>query len=162
MGLTCRDVMVPSTIQKTILPEESVAKALEIIKASRARFLPVVAADGTYIGMFSSPTLLKLILPKAATINMFSENARLNIDNLSFHGISREDFDARVARLKDETVGENLSNPENIPVVSADTGLMEGIFLIYKFKRHLVLVEPGSKKFVGTVSANSVLDNVID
>ena len=31
---------------------------------------------------------------------------------------------------------------------------MEGIFLYYKFKRHVVIVEPKTGRFVGTVSSN--------
>ncbi len=38
---------------------------------------------------------------------------------------------------------------------------MEGIFLLYKYKRHLILVEPETNRFIGTVSANSLLDHVL-
>lgn len=161
MGLICRDVMVPSHTQKTIHPDASVSQALDIIKACRARFLPAVDDTGKYVGMFSAPTLLKLIMPTAATINFSSDDSRLKLDNLSFLNLTREDLDKRVEQLKNEKVGDNLSRPEKIPVTAPDTPLMEGIFLIHKFKRHLVLVEPDTGRFVGTVSANSVLDNVI-
>ncbi|WP_419740918.1 CBS domain-containing protein [Ruegeria sp.] len=58
MGLTCRDVMVPPEKQKTIHPDDTVAKAFEIIRDSRARFLPVVGDDGSFQGVFTAPTLL--------------------------------------------------------------------------------------------------------
>lgn len=161
MGLTCRDLMVSPHVQKTVGPEESVATALNIIKASRARFLPVVDGDGKYIGVFTAPTLLKMILPKAATIDLFSESARMNLENLKFFNLSKEDFNAQIESLKDEKVVDNMSRPENVPVVAPDTPVMEGIFLIYKFKRHLVLVEPDTEKFIGTVSPNSLLDQVL-
>lgn len=162
MGLTCRDVMVPSHIQKTIHPDESVSSALEIIKASKARFLPAVDENGLYVGLFSAPTLLKLILPKAAALGFSSGPGRLQMSNLSFFNLTKEDFNTRIAQLKEDRVGNNLSNPDNIPVAAPDTPVMEGIFLIHNYKRHLVLVEPESWRFVGTVSANSVLDNVLD
>lgn len=161
MGLTCRDVMVPPHIQRTVDPGETVATAFNIIKDSRARFLPVVDKDGQYVGVFTAPTLLKLILPKAVTIDLFKDSARMNLENLRFHSLSKEDLDAQIGRLKDEKVADNMSRPENFPVVAPDTPVMEGILLIYKFKRHLILVEPDTGRFVGTVSANSLLDQVL-
>lgn len=161
MGLTCSDVMVPSAIQKTIAPDESIATAFNIIRHSRARFLPVVDENGIYKGVFTAPTLLKLILPKAATIGMGSEASRLQMDGLGFMSLSKEDFDAQLERLKDEKVADNMSNPANIPTAAPDTPVMEGIFLIYKFKRHVILVDPDTQRFVGTVSPNSLLDCVL-
>lgn len=161
MGLTCRDVMVPTEHQKTVAPDTSVAEAMRIMRKSRTRFLPVVGPDGTYLGVFSAPTLLKLILPKAATIG-FSESARMPINHLHFMDLEREDFDAQMQELRHERVADNLSNPANIPVAAPDMPVMEGIFLVWKFKRHVMLVEPKTKQFIGTISANSVLNAVAD
>ncbi|PSL19097.1 CBS domain-containing protein [Shimia abyssi] len=161
MSLTCFDVMVPSDKQKTILPDESIATAFNIIKDSRARFLPVVEQDGTYVGVFTAPTLLKLILPKAATIGLNDEAGRVPIESLGFMNLTHGDFEQQLDRLKHETVRDNMSRPVNIPVAAPDTPVMEGIFLIYKFKRHVILVEPDTNRFVGTVSANSLLDRAL-
>lgn len=159
MGLTCLDVMVDPEDQNTIHPEESVAAAFNIIKRSRARFLPVVDRDNRYVGVFTAPTLLKLILPKAATIGM--EYSRVPLENLGFMSLSEEDFRARLEQLKTEKVGDNLSNPNNIPVTAPETPVMEGIFLIHRFKRHVILVDPKTNRFVGTLSPNSLLDHVL-
>jgi CBS domain-containing protein len=161
MGISCKDVMVPSHVQKTVPPHESVATALKIIKASRARFLPVVDEQGTYKGVFSAPTLLRLLLPKAALIGLDNEASRLNMNHLGFLSLNNEDFDAQVAQLKDKHVVDHMSLPENIPVAAPDTPVMEGIFLIHRYKRHLMLVEPDTQAFVGTVSANSLLDQLL-
>ncbi len=162
MGLTCRDVMVPPHIQKTVEPTENVATALRIIKESRARFLPVVDTDGTYVGVFTAPTLLKLILPKAVTMTNNPALTRMGLDNLNFMNLSKADFEERIDALKDERVADNMSLPENIPVTTPDTPVMEGIFMINKFKRHVILVEEETQKFVGTVSANSLLDSILN
>ncbi|MFV0334084.1 MAG: HPP family protein [Tropicimonas sp.] len=159
MGLTCFDVMVDPAIQNTIHPEESVATAFNIIRRSRARFLPVVDHDGTYLGVFTAPTLLKMILPRAALIGV--ETSRMPLDNLGFMSLSKEDFEHRLEQLKDEKVGDNMSNPKNIPVAAPDTPVMEGIFLIHQYKRHVILVDPQTNRFVGTLSANSLLDHVL-
>lgn len=159
MDLTCRDVMVPSAIQRTVSPDASVATAFNIIKQSRARFLPVVAEDGTYMGVFSAPTLLKLFLPKAALINQTYEPSKF--ENLNFFSLSKADFEKQLESLRYEKVVDNMSLPANIPVAAPDTPIMEGIYKIHKYKRHLMLVEPGTGKFIGSVSANSILDQVL-
>lgn len=161
MGLTCQDVMVPSDEQITIGPEESVATAFQLIKKNRARFLPVVDADGKYLGVFTAPTLLKLFLPKAAIIGLNDSTSRVAMGHLSFMNLDKEDFDNQLEALKYEKVVNNMSNPDNIPVAAPDTPIMEGIFLYYKFKRHVVIVEPKTGRFVGTVSSNSLLDRAL-
>lgn len=160
-GLTCADVMVSPEMQNRVDPEESVATAFRMIKNHRIRFLPAVRPDGTYVGVFSAPTLLKLILPQAATIGLHSTSSRLNLEHLSFMSLSRADFTEQLERLKTEKIADNLSNPANIPVAAPDTPVMEGIFLIHKYKRHLMLVEPETRRFVGSVSPNSLLDSVL-
>lgn len=159
MGLTCFDVMVPPEDQNTIHPEESVARAFNIIKKSGARFLPVIDDAGRYLGVFTAPTLLKLILPKAALIGL--EHTRVRLNNLGFMSLSEADFEARLQQLRHEKVGDNLSDPENIPVVAPETPVMEGIFLIHQYKRHVVLVDPKTGRFVGTMSPNSLLGHVL-
>ncbi len=160
MGLTCRDVMVPTEKQQTIHPDDTVAKAFDIIRDSRARFLPVVDENGIFVGAFTAPTLIKMILPKAALIGR-SSDARVPISNLSFMDLTKEDFRKEIEQLNEERVGDHLSNPANIPVAAPDTPVMEGIFLIHKFKRHVFLVEPETKRFVGTVSPNSLIDHAL-
>ncbi len=167
MGLTCYDVMVSPENQNTILPDESVATAFNVIKRSRARFLPVVDKDGKYLGVFTAPTLLKLILPKAATLSPLgsigkkSKAKRGHLGNLSFMSLNEADFAEQLERLKVEKVSDNMSDPSNIPVTAPETPVMEGIFLIYQYKRHVILVDPKTDRFVGTLSANSLLEHVL-
>jgi CBS domain-containing protein len=153
--------MVPTENQNTIHPDASVADAFHMINETRARFLPIVDDAGKYHGVFSAPTLMRMLLPRAATIGMNMEKTRVAIDNLSFMSLSGDDFSAQVEHLKDIKVIDNMSDPVNIPVTAPSTPIMEGMFLIYKYKRHVMLVEPGNKRFVGTLSSNSVLDSVL-
>lgn len=161
MVLTCQDVMVSPDRQITVKPETSVRDAFKLFKQHRARFLPVVDDKGVYHGVFTAPTLLKLLLPRAATIGMNSEATRVPISSLGFMSLTKEDFEEQLETLKDETVRDNMSSPVNIPVVAPNTPIMEGIFLYYKYKRHVVLVDPDTGRFVGTVSSNSLLENAL-
>jgi CBS-domain-containing membrane protein len=161
MVLTCQDVMVSPDQQITVTPDTSVRDAFQLFKQHRARFLPVVDANGIYHGVFTAPTLLKLLLPKAATIGVNTDSMRVSIESLGFMSLTKEDFSAQLETLKDEKVRDNMSSPVNIPVVAPTTPIMEGIFLYYKYKRHVVLVEPNTGRFVGTVSSNSLLEKAL-
>ncbi|MEM8553185.1 MAG: CBS domain-containing protein [Pseudomonadota bacterium] len=161
MSLTCHDVMLPKDRQHLVYPENSVFDAFHIMRESRARFLPVVHKDGTYAGVFTAPTLLRLLLPRAATINLGWDDRRTNLGNLGFMSMEKEDFDAQIDRLHKENITDFMSDPSNIPTTAPNTPVMAGILLIYQYKRHLILVEPDTQKFVGTVSANSLLDRVL-
>lgn len=161
MALTCQDVMVSPDRQITIGPDTSVSDAFQLFKKHRARFLPVIDADGKYLGVFTAPTLLKLLLPKAATIGLNTDSMRVSLEGLGFMSLSKADFEAQLEHLREELVKDNLSNPANIPVTAPETPIMEGIFLYYKYKRHVVLVDSDSGRFVGTVSSNSLLEKAL-
>jgi len=161
MVLTCQDVMVSPDRQITVTPDTSVRGAFQLFRKHRARFLPVVDEKGIYHGVFTAPTLLKLLLPRAATIGMNSEATRVPINSLGFMSLTTEDFNEQLETLKDETVRDNMSSPVNIPVTAPHTPIMEGIFLYYKYKRHVVLVDPDTGRFVGTVSSNSLLEKAL-
>lgn len=161
MVLTCQDVMVSPDRQLTVGPETSVSDAFQLFKQHRARFLPVVDENGVYLGVFTAPTLLKLLLPTAATIGLNTDSMRVSIGSLGFMSLTKEDFQERLETLRHETVRDNMSSPVNIPVVSPTTPIMEGIFLYYKYKRHVILVDPDTGRFVGTVSSNSLLEKAL-
>ena len=161
MALTCQDVMVSPDRQLTIGPDTSVSDAFQLFKKHRARFLPVVDDQGIYLGVFTAPTLLKLLLPKAATIGLNDDTMRVSLESLGFMSLNKGDFESQLEALREELVKDNMSNPANIPVTAPETPIMEGIFLYYKFKRHVVLVDSDSGRFVGTVSSNSLLEKAL-
>lgn len=161
-NLTCLDAMLPPRRQRRILPEDTVYDAFSVLRESRARFLPVVDKDGTYRGVFTAPTMLRLLLPRAASISVTGHAEKSNFENLGFLTMGKADFDAQIDGLHDETVADHMSDPANIPTTAPNTPLMEAIQLIYRYKRHVILVEPETGRFVGTVSANSIFDRILD
>ncbi|WP_136443639.1 HPP family protein [Pacificoceanicola onchidii] len=161
-NLTCLDAMLPTDRQRTISPDATVFDAFHVLRESRARFLPVVEDNGTYRGVFTAPTLLSMLLPRAASISVTGNADKTNFDNLRFLTLDKSDLDAQIERLKEETVCEHMSDPENIPTTAPETPLMEAILMIYRYKRHVILVEPETNRFVGTVSANAIFDRILD
>lgn len=160
MSLTCKDVMLAD--QPILHPNDSVSKAFKLMRRHGVRYLPVVDEEGTYLGVFTSPTLIKLLLPRAVTINLGGKGTDKGLHNLGFFNIDEEDFQHQLEELRDELVQDYLSDPKNIPVTSPKTSIMEGILLLNKYKRHVILVKPKTQKFVGVVTINSVLQQLFN
>lgn len=161
MSLTCKDLMVED--QSILRPTDTVSRAFHLMRTQGVRFLPIVAEDGSYMGVFTSPTLVKLLLPRAMTIELSGgKKSNKSLSNLGFYSIDEKTFHQSLAEEKDEPVINHLSPPANIPIVAPDTSAMEGVLLLHKYKRHVILVEPESNHFVGVLSINSVLKKMFD
>ncbi|PID63481.1 MAG: hypothetical protein CR974_01820 [Gammaproteobacteria bacterium] len=159
-NLTCRDLMLQD--QVTLHPEDTVSKAFRLMRSKGMRFLPVVDDHGQYVGVFTSPTLIRLLLPPAVTIDVGGKNLHKGLNDLKFFNMSKEKFSEALDGVKGDAVKNYLSDPDNIPVTHPDTPIMEGILLLHKHKRHVILVEPDTRQFVGVLSINSSLRNIFD
>lgn len=161
MGLTCKDIML--TEQEILCPTDNVSTAFRLMRKQGMRFLPVVKDDGTYLGVFTSPTMIQLLLPRALTIELSGgKRANKSLSSLAFYNLDEETFHESLADVGDELVIDHLSDPANIPIATPETPAMEGILLLHQHKRHVVLLDSVSKKFVGMVTNNSVLRRVFD
>lgn len=159
-NLTCKDMMLKD--QVVLRPDDTVSRAFTLMRRQGMRFLPVVKEDGTYIGVFTSPSLIRLLLPQAITIQMGGKNANKGLNDLRFFNLDQDSFEESLKEVKDEPVANYLSDPKNIPTTAPDTPIMEGILLLHKYKRHVILIEPDSKQFVGVLSNNSTLQHIFD
>ncbi len=160
MTLTCRDVMLAEPV--LLSPDDSVEKAFKLICEHGMRYLPVVDADGIYVGVFTSPTLIKLLLPSSLTIKVGGMDTDKGLKNLGFYHMDKEDFMEKSKDLHLEKVVDNLSNPKNIPLTHPDTPIMEGILLLHNYKRHVILVEEETNKFIGVLTIKSVLNSIFN
>lgn len=161
MTLTCKDLMIED--QCILRPDDTVKTAFRLMRTKGVRFLPVVEEDGTYVGVFTSPTLIKMLLPRAMTIQLGGgKTSNKSLHNLGFYSIDEETFHQALAEEKDEPVINHLSDPGNIPIVTPDTSVMEGVLLLHQYKRHVIIVESDSNQFIGVLSINSVLKKMFD
>ena len=153
--LVCKDMM---PLEKNcLLPGDTVSKAFKLMRSKGMRFLAVINENDVYLGVFTSPTLIRLMLPRAMTIEMGGKNANKGLHNLNFLNMSEKNFFESLSEVKDEPVINHLSDPKSIPIASPNTPIMEGILLLHQYKRHVILVEPDTGRFVGILSINSVL-----
>lgn len=158
MSLTCKDLMIPPERQAKLSAQATVRDAFYLMREGGMRFLPVIADNGDYLGVFTSPTFMKLLLPRAITIHLGGHDANKGLNDLNFYKLKDEDFYQGLKAVKDEPVLKHLSNPKDIPTTKANAPIIEGMLLLYRYKRHVILLE--GKKFVGVLSINAVMRHV--
>ncbi len=159
--LTCQDLMLSKQDQIVLRPSDTVSKAFKLMRQKGMRFLPVVEENGQYVGVFTSPTLIRLMLPRAATLGLGSKNTN-QIMGLNFYNLDKDNFTESLQAVKNDLVKNHLSDPKNIPVTAPCTPVMEGILLLHQYKRHVILVDPDTNQFVGVLSINAALRNIFE
>ena len=64
--MTCKTIMLSNP--RTLVPDDTVPKAIELMLQYGMRNLPVVDGEGRFLGLFTAFHLIKLLLPQAATM----------------------------------------------------------------------------------------------
>ena len=139
--MTAKSVMDPHP--SIIHPDETVAKAIEIIMQHRYRSLPVVDDDGCYLGIFGVHVLLSMVLPPAVIFDQGLTSAPFVSDDL--HDLRR-----RLARLEHEPVGQFTN--QDATTVTPDTPLVETLLVLYRTRASVPVIEGGTRRLVGMIS----------
>lgn len=150
----CRDIMLTQPV--VLRPEQTLLEALHTIHHRGVRYLPVVDDAGNFVGIFSSLTLMRLLLPQTFSIKM----GKMPVD-LNFMRTSIEELRERLAAVGHESISQHIIR-EDIPTCTPDSSIMEAIHLLHAHHAHVIITEPGSRKFVGIVTINGLLDYVLN
>lgn len=154
MNDTCRDIMLTSPI--VLRPDQTLLEALNTIHNIGVRYLPVVDEEGNFVGIFSSLTLLRLLLPQALSIGMGKKPVDLN-----FMRTSVEELRERLASRSTETISRHIIK-EDIPTLTPESSIMEAIHLLHAHHAHVIITAaPDSRKFVGIVTINGLLNHIL-
>lgn len=149
---TCADIMIAQPV--ILRPDITLNEAFHTIHNIGVRYLPVVNDDGDFVGIFSSMTLLKLLLPNSVSIT----RARNPLD-LAFMYTSIEELQERLKERGQEPITDYILT-ENLPVCTPKTSIMEALYILYKNHYHVVITAPNSKKFLGVVTIHGVLEQI--
>lgn len=134
--------------------DECIRKLLQY----RVLAMPVVDADGRYLGQFRKNLLISLVLPQAAVQDeRFDRIARMIETGLLSDTMA--DVRERFAAIAHEPVSRHLD--EKAPVLRPDQPLVTAMFYLFRGRNFLPVVEEGGI-LVGVVSAWDVLENIID
>ncbi len=140
-------------------PEPTVFKSSQKIRTAahcilehRFRHVPVVDDDGIYLGVFGVHCLLKLVLPKAATMGK-------GLNSISFVHENLQHLNARFLEVQDNPLSTCIN--KNITTVNPDTPLVESLLILYNNKASIPVVEKGSEKLVGMISYFDVGEKIL-
>lgn len=150
MNNTCRDIMIANP--RTLRPDQTLDEALSLIRNSGVRYLPIVADNGDFLGMFSLVHLLQALLPSSIGIKMGRKMTDLN-----FMKTNIDEFQERLASIADEPVSQYMLT-EDIPTCNPDDSIMEAIFILHQYHAHVVVTAADSKRFIGIITINALLD----
>lgn len=134
--------------------DTTVAAAIDLMFQHGVRTLPVVDAQGVYQGLFGIQFLLKVLLPKAATLNQERGLSDLAFMHDTLDDV-RDSLKERLASLYPQAVGAALHR-ETAPL-SAEDSILEAMLRVYHVGFSLPVVDKKTQKLVGIVSHWSIL-----
>lgn len=139
--MQCAAIM--SVNPPTVRDTDSIAAAAARLIDGRHLDLPVVDADGRYIGMFGTDDLLSLVVPRVAIAGNLAASLR-------FVGDNPRALAERFRELKQQPVAAIADR--NAIVLAPDTPQIEAFRVFCRSRASLAVVEPNSRKLVGLVS----------
>ena len=148
--MTVRTVML--TEPKAVLPEDTVPKAVDPMLQHGIRNIPVVDAQGRFLGSFTTVHLIQLLLPVSATM----ESGFGDVTDLTFVHDTLDDIRDRLQDVRSHKVGDYMDT-KDIPFVDPDTSVIEAMLLLYKHRTHVPVVEKDTRRLVGVVSFKCIL-----
>ncbi len=127
----------------TLRTDDRVALAAERLMAKRFINLPVVDAEGRYQGLFGVFELLRLLLPRGATVDHLLPDLRFMADDLSA-------LQVHFGEMAGEPIGRHIRT--DLPVLGPETPVIEALLQFYRNRTTLPVVDPSSRKLLGVLS----------
>jgi CBS domain-containing protein len=149
--MTAQTIMNPNPV--TLRPTDTVGTATEYILNHHLRHLPIVDENGRYLGIFGIYSLLRLILPQAATVEG-------GLEDISFLHGPLSDLGKRLRHVEGESVMKGLR--QDIPLVHPETPLMETVLLLLRARIALPVVEKETGRLAGIISSWGALEKIVE
>ena len=133
-------------------PSDSILSALRSIIEHRVPSLPVVDADGRYLGMFPRSRLIALAMPHVLS----EEHEKFSPRHMLEGGFIQEpigELQARMDAVANDPVSKHLDT--HVPVLGPKTLLTSAMFFFYRERNILPVVDNG--KLLGLVTIWDVL-----
>ena len=147
--MRCAAIMTANPV--TVRDSESIAAAAEKLIEQRLLNIPVVDADGRYVGMFGVDDLLGVVVPRVALAGNLAPNLRFVDDDPRRLAV-------RFESLKQQPVG-NIAD-RNASVLAPETPHIEAFRALCRKPVPLAVVDPESRKLVGVVTYWDVMGSI--
>jgi CBS domain-containing membrane protein len=141
--MTCETVMLqnPFTVRDTA----TLSQALDILFQHRIKSIPVVDGQHIYRGLFGIHTLVRVLLPRAATLNEGS-----GLTDLTFVHDSLDTLKDRLAQRLPEPV-TTFMDKALVPL-TPDKSLQETLLLLHRHRHSLPVSDPVTGRLLGIVT----------
>lgn len=151
--MTCKTVMIPNPF--AVRETATLGEAIDWLFVHNVKNLPVITADGLYRGLFGIHTLIRHLLPAAATLT----------DGASLPGLAfmHDSLDSVRERLKEHLMKPVLEfTDRELAPVGPDISIMETLLRLYQLHHLLPVVDPGSGRLLGIVTYWGLLARLTD
>src|SRR5690348_9106380 len=139
--MSCKKIMIRDL--KSVREDDTIGMAAREIVEHRCISLPVVDADGRFLGLFGIFDLLALLVPRVAVIGNLLPNLQFLSDD---DGEMRQKF----VSLRDSPVKRAINR--DAPRTHPDTPLIEAIRLLCRNHLTIPVVERDTDRLVGIIS----------
>jgi CBS domain-containing protein len=138
--------MIEKTL--TLTPDQTVGEALRMFKEHNIRNVPVIDANGKFLGLFGLKEVLKNILPAAVDMGK-------GLTNMEFIVGGAGNVAKKLKKSHDLKVGDTLKKEAG--VIHPDSTTWEALRVMVKHGSPVPVVEEKTFKFVGLISRQSLL-----
>ncbi|MBL3601351.1 MAG: CBS domain-containing protein [gamma proteobacterium endosymbiont of Lamellibrachia anaximandri] len=138
-------------------PTDKVCDALRVMHAQQIRNLPVVDENDQFVGLFGIRRLTRLLLPKAAQMN-------LGLQDLSFMPDEMSEMAERIKEVSQRPVSDFLEKKKRLMFCKPSTGFPEVLELLDQSvdtSLPVIVLKGKKKKLVGMVSAWDVVEKLL-
>src|SRR5437016_2034908 len=139
--MSCESIMIRDP--KPVREDDTIGSAARELVAHRCISLPVVDAEGRFLGLFGIFDLLALLVPRVAVIGNL-------LPNLQFLSDDDSEMRQKFAGLRDSPVKRAINR--DAPRVHPDTPLIEAIRLLCRNHLTIPVVERDGGRLVGIIS----------
>jgi CBS domain-containing protein len=141
--VTCQTIMLPDPV--TVLESASLADAIDLLFRHRIKNLPVVDPNGLYKGLFGIHTLVRHLLPRAATLD-----GDTHIGDLAFVHDTLENLKERLTDRLGEAVLKFTDTA--LRPLAPDMSLVETLLHLHQRHHNLPVADPHTGRLLGIVT----------
>ena len=146
--MTCQTVMLPDPV--TVLESASLSVAIDLLFSHRIKNLPVVDATGLYKGLFGIHTLVRHMLPRAATLD-----GDTHIGDLAFVHDTLENLKERLTGRLGEPVIRFADT--TLRPLAPDMGIVETLLHLHRHHHNLPVADAHTGRLLGLVTYWGIL-----
>lgn len=136
--MRCDSIMTPDPHR--LRDTDTVGHATDILIAHRQLSLPVIDAEGRYVGMFGADELAALIVPRVALAGSVATNLR-------FIGEDMRPLVDRYRELRDQPVSQVAD--KNAVALPPQTEVIEAFRMFCRNRAPLAVVDPANRNLLG-------------